>query len=94
MAARLMGRGAMCDGSRESESEQREYDSDCDESDLYSHIQRSSVCEKQPAGIAGHSQKKRVSKRGTTPLTAPNPDATAARHPDGTGGRPSTVRSL
>jgi hypothetical protein len=29
----------MCDGSRDREPEQREHDSDCDESDLHSHIQ-------------------------------------------------------
>ena len=51
MASRLMGRGTTRDGSRESESEQREHDSDCDETDLHSHIQRSSVCEKQPDGV-------------------------------------------
>jgi hypothetical protein len=50
MAAGLMGRGTTRDGSRESESEQREHDSDCDESDLHSHIQRSSVREKQSVG--------------------------------------------
>lgn len=47
-----------------------------------------------PAGIAGIPKTSESSKRGTTPLTAPKPDATAARHPDGTGGRPSKARSL
>jgi hypothetical protein len=56
MAARLMGRRAVCDWSRESESEQREHDSDRDESDLHSHIQSSSVLTRF-AGLASAKAK-------------------------------------
>jgi hypothetical protein len=39
MAARLMGRRAVCDGACESEPEQRERESDSDETDLHLHTQ-------------------------------------------------------